>query len=284
MLRRPKSAYYIQCYIGATIQHRVSGHVRTTIAELNHIDKFIAGSNAFLDELLRIGIDKEKTEFIYHGVPIDLYKSMAYNEEVDKRVITKLKLKPDDNLIVCSTRIDKRKGLDTFIEGCGLLKKKLKKKKFVFLVTGKPKTDQELKYQQDLFQKAADWKIKGRAKFMSFDANELPVVYRIAKASVLASFKEGLGLVLLESLAVRTPIIGSRVIGIKEVILEPGTHGLGFEYGDYRELGENLVDLFTDNNLYEKLKKEGYKRLRMYFCSKKMADNTLKLYKRLLQN
>ena len=29
--RRPKLVYYIQCYIGATMLHRVSSHVRTTI-------------------------------------------------------------------------------------------------------------------------------------------------------------------------------------------------------------------------------------------------------------
>jgi len=39
VFRRIESAYYIQCYIGATIQHRVSGHVRTTITD--QIDLFI---------------------------------------------------------------------------------------------------------------------------------------------------------------------------------------------------------------------------------------------------
>jgi len=46
VFRRSKSAYYIQCYIGATIQYRVSGHVQTTIGHpITFIDFLCQTSN-----------------------------------------------------------------------------------------------------------------------------------------------------------------------------------------------------------------------------------------------
>jgi len=125
-------------------------------------------------------------------------------------------------------------------------------------------------------------RIKNRLKFISFEADELPALYRLARACVLPSIREGLGLVLLEALAVRTPVVGSNVPGINEVIETNGEHGLLFELGDYKELGDQLVKLLTNDDLRQKLKREGFKRVKRRFNAELMDDKHLECYNELI--
>ena len=87
---------------------------------------------------------------------------------------------------------------------------------------------------------------------------------------------------MLEALAVRTPIVGSNVPGINEVIETNGEHGLLFTDGNSTELAEQLEKLFTNEDLSRKLKIEGSKRLKRIFNAKIMIDKHLKVYRELI--
>jgi glycosyltransferase involved in cell wall biosynthesis len=188
------------------------------------------------------------------------------------------------NIIFCPSRIDeRRKNLDVFVKACGLLHQQINDRKFIFLITGKAENPMEEAYQRQLEVIADDMGIKEHLKFISFRAKELPAVYRLAKVCVLPSLREGLGLTLVEALALRTPIIGTNVIGIKEVIESNGKYGLFFDIGDFQDLSKQLLNLVTDNKLREKLKHDGFKRAIEKFDAKSMANNHLDCYKHLTE-
>jgi glycosyltransferase involved in cell wall biosynthesis len=200
-----------------------------------------------------------------------------------KKANGKLNIYPTDNLIICPSRLDdKRKDLNIFVKACGFLRQQIKDRKFIFLMTGTAKNKDEKRYKEELERIASTMQIKNRLEFISFEADELPALYRLAKVCVLPSIREGLGLVLLEALAVRTPVVGSNVPGINEVIETNGEYGLLFELGDYKELGDQLVKLLTNNDLRQKLKQEGFKRVKGHFNSKIMADKHVECYKELI--
>jgi glycosyltransferase involved in cell wall biosynthesis len=73
--------------------------------------------------------------------------------------------------------------------------------------------------------------------------HELVAWYQAADVFVLPSRREAFGLVLVEAMASGTPVIGSRVGGIPEVI---GENGLMFDSENSRELAERLRDLLGD--------------------------------------
>lgn len=254
------------------------------LSQLEIIDIFIACSKVFKQELINVGVKDTKIELIYHGVPIEWYKGRADKQRIFN-IRKQLKLNPDDNLIICPSRLDEeRKDLPVFVKAAGELNKKIRNKKFIFLITGvaKKENEKEKRHKKELEAIASDYRIKSRLKFSSFKEDELPALNRLAKACVLPSRREGLGLVLLEALAVRTPIVGSNVSGINEVIETNGEHGLLFTDGNYTELAEQLEKLFTNEDLSRKLKKEGFKRLKRIFNAKIMIDKHLKVYRELI--
>jgi colanic acid/amylovoran biosynthesis glycosyltransferase len=80
----------------------------------------------------------------------------------------------------------------------------------------------------------------------------------IARSDILVhpSFMEGLPIVLMEAMAMGTPVIASRIAGIPELI-EDGKSGLLFTPSDWEELAACIRRLVEDRDLREKLSAAG---------------------------
>lgn len=77
---------------------------------------------------------------------------------------------------------------------------------------------------------------------------------------VLASFMEGLPMVLMEALALQLPTIAPMITGIPELIEHRRT-GLLFTVGDWSELAEQMQELARDANLRAQLAEAGRARV-----------------------
>ena len=85
-----------------------------------------------------------------------------------------------------------------------------------------------------------------------------------ADVFAMASFMEGLPVVLMEALAMEVPVIAPRVAGIPELV-EHGVSGLLFAPGHWNELGEQLERLLGDEALRRRLALEGKRRVEAEF-------------------
>ena len=87
---------------------------------------------------------------------------------------------------------------------------------------------------------------------------ELAVYYSMADIFVLPSIvneigeTEGLGVVLLEAMACGLPVIGSRVGGIEDIIID-GQTGLLARQKDSQDLADKIVKLLSDESLRKKI-------------------------------
>ena len=95
--------------------------------------------------------------------------------------------------------------------------------------------------------------------------------------AVNPSFVEGWSITNIEANACGTLVIGSRVNGIKDSIID-GKTGILFEYGNEKELAENIKNLLKNNSLRRKMEKESIKWAKN-FSWDKSAENTLKILK-----
>ncbi len=86
--------------------------------------------------------------------------------------------------------------------------------------------------------------------------SELFMIMQQHDVLVLPSYTEGLGLVLIEAMSQGTPVIGSRVGGIPELIADEET-GLLVPPGDHRALAAAIRRLTSDSALYTKLSAAG---------------------------
>lgn len=113
---------------------------------------------------------------------------------------------------------------------------------------------------------------------------ELADFYSKASVVVLPSVvAENCPLVVLEAMASARPVIGSRIGGIPELILENET-GLLFNPGDIDELSEKIVQLLLNPERAEKMGRFGRERVEKEFSAQNHVKRILDLYHSLLRN
>lgn len=100
---------------------------------------------------------------------------------------------------------------------------------------------------------------------------------------VLPSLHEGIPMVLLEALALRQPVVATRVGGIPEVITH-GETGLLAEPADALSLAKFIQQLVEDKSMAARIGKAGRTRVEEEFNARTMAEKTVGLYKKVLGN
>jgi colanic acid/amylovoran biosynthesis glycosyltransferase len=97
--------------------------------------------------------------------------------------------------------------------------------------------------------------------------------YRESDAFVLASFAEGVPVVLMEAMAMELPCIATRITGIPELI-ENGVDGLLVPPASARHIADAVIRLMDDPQLAQRLGEQGRKKVA---ASYDLARNTQRL-------
>jgi len=92
---------------------------------------------------------------------------------------------------------------------------------------------------------------------------------------------EGLGVVLIEALSYRKPVVASALGGIVDIIHHEKT-GLAVPEKDPKTLAGAISRLLTDQNLSRRLAEDGYKFVQRYFDWNRITDKWLSLYQELI--
>ncbi len=102
-------------------------------------------------------------------------------------------------------------------------------------------------YAESLRQQAADLGIESRVHFAgAVSQRELASYFAAARVMVLPSLSEGLGRVVVEAMLLGTPVIGSRVGGIPDMIID-GENGYLVEAGNEAALTAALRRVYEDD-------------------------------------
>lgn len=109
--------------------------------------------------------------------------------------------------------------------------------------------------------------------------SEADTLAAIAAADILvvASFMEGLPIVLMEAMALRTAVVAPRLAGIPELV-DDGRTGLLFTPSDWRELEAKVERLLTDDELRARLVGEGYRTVVNEFDTARSAELLVSLF------
>jgi glycosyltransferase involved in cell wall biosynthesis len=108
--------------------------------------------------------------------------------------------------------------------------------------------------------------------------HDLAATYMASDLCVFPSlYGEGFGIVLLEAMACRKPVIASRVGGMKEVI-QNCENGVLVTPGDPRELAEKILHLVDNPNFSSRLVNNAYKNVRQNNDWSRIAKQYLELF------
>jgi len=175
--------------------------------------------------------------------------------------------------LVFSGRLVKNKGINLLLEAVRQLKVKSQKLKLIIIGDGplKSKTQKFIKKNNlENNIEIAGW-LPG--------TEDLAKIYNQSKTLIMPSFNEGGPRVTLEAMACKVPVITSRV-GIMLDIIKDKENGLFINW-DINDIVEKISTLLNNENLQEKIAKNGYNLVRQ-FERKKAIKNYAEAYQNLL--
>lgn len=173
--------------------------------------------------------------------------------------------------IINVSRVDHRiKGQDILIKALSLCKEKNIRFKCTFV--GDKYDVKSWEYLHSLINK---YELEKDIEFIG-NSNEVPKLLAENDLFVLCSRKEGFGIVLLEAMASKLPIISSNIEGPSEIIRHKH-NGLLYEKNNIKELSKIIIHAY--NNYEEMLKyaKNAYDRI-LYYDISYMYNNYLVIY------
>jgi glycosyltransferase involved in cell wall biosynthesis len=213
---------------------------------------------------------REDLEIIPMGVDTDVFRRIL-NSEVgwkDKRT--------DEKVILFVGRLIEWKGVEYLLRSLPKVLGRYPRVKAMIVGTGPQR--------HRLIDLSVRLGIENRVVFVgNTPQTELPQFYSAADVFVLPSIvndrgeTEGLGVVLLEAMACGTPVVGSNVGGIPDIIKDEQT-GLLAREKDPEDLASKILRVFDDQNLRQRMIEKGLAFVRMNFSWRSVADRFLNLY------
>lgn len=181
---------------------------------------------------------KGHIDLVPNGVDI-----VNFTKEVED-IRSKLNIQPEDKVVVTSSRLVHKNGVDILIKSVKDLPVKL-------LILG----DGELRSKYEALAKSLD--IENKVIFQGhIDHAQLPKYLKISDVYARPSRSEGLGVGFLEAMAAGLPIIGTKIGGIPEFLID-GQTGLFCKVDDDKDLAVKIKQLLDDDNLRQTISKNG---------------------------
>ena len=238
---------------------------------LNAVDRIIGVSHHEMELLQQIiSFDADKIRYIPNGIDFSRFEPIPKPE----KFLNKFKLK--GKIILYVGRLASNKGLEVLIASAPAVLKENPKTTFVFIGE-----DEGMK--ETLVKKAKKLGISKNILFTGHIKNEELFLSAFAACDVfvLPSEYEAFGIVLLEALACKKPVIGTRVGGVPEAIGDEGA-GVVVEYNDDKELAKAINKLLPDSKLRKRMGELGRTRVKKNFTWASVVKEIENVYAELI--
>ncbi len=229
-------------------------------------DGIICCSNYMLDHIQHVlGAVKTKVRVIPNGV-----ESSRFNGGRQPQLIL-AGIPEDRKIILYVGRIVREKGIFTLLDALEKLRKQGKDVSLVFVGEGPLK--------EDLAKEVLRRKLNDRVTLAGFvDEKKLVSLYNSSDVFVLPSHYEPFGMVVLEAMASRIPVVVSDVGGLSEIV-EDGVTGVKVPAYNPSALAEGILRVLEDRELSEQLKENAYRAVQERYRWDMIAEKTIEAYR-----
>ena len=212
-------------------------------------------------------IDPDKIKVFSMPCDLDIFYPIPIKKKREKTVLS-------------IGRLIERKGYSYLVQAVAILKKKGVKFKLIIIGEG-----HEGKLLKEKIQ-ALD--LNEEVEIISFKPKaDLNYFYNLCDVFVLPSItdwkgeKEGLGVVLIEAMSCKKPVIGTNSGGITDIVKDNKT-GLLVTEKDPEALADAMEKLLKDKKLATRLAENGYNYVVKNLSSSKITDKVLNIYSDIL--
>ena len=193
------------------------------------IDHVVNQCNAMRKDLISVHPKLYKNSSVIKN-PIPTY---IENYTIENNLVD---IKKEDYLL-CVGRLEKQKAFHYAIEAfAGIIKKN---QNLRLKIVGQGNLEKDLK------QKTIDCGVSSKVDFEGFQKNIIPY-YLYAKGTILTSLYEGYPNVLIESIALNTPVIAFDCPSGPNEIIQEGLNGYLVKYCDINDLKKKLLILLSN--------------------------------------
>ena len=253
----------------------------------NTADGVIAVSQQMKTDVVdAYGINPEKVTVIHNGIDPEFYKPTF-----DNQLLEEFGINPSIPFVLFVGRITRQKGISQLISAAKYFNDNCQ----IVLCAGAPDTLEIAKETEELI---AD--LKSQRDGIILISEMLPrekvkVLYSHARVFACPSLYEPFGIINLEALSCETPVVGSAVGGIPEIIVEGKTGFLiplesvsrtNFNPKDPEEFQQHFaakVNMLLDNeNLANQMGKAGRERVLEKFSWESIAKTTFNYYQEVI--
>jgi len=253
LIRKPK---IIHCH-GVDTQFFRRYHLSRML--LKHLaGLYISISRQMTEDLLTLGIHRNKIVYLPNGVDTSLYTPRGQKE---------------DNLLLFVGRLTANKGLHVLVKSLGHLEKSVR-----LAIIGPASWDRE--YYLDVLESIEKETQKGKHEIIYLGAMDQPDIiewYQKASLFVLPSFAEAFPVTILEALSCETPIIASSVGGIPEVVKDY-ENGILTPPNDPVALAHAIQYLLDNKEVRTRFGREGRKHVIKYYSLEASVIKLCEIY------
>jgi glycosyltransferase involved in cell wall biosynthesis len=228
-------------------------------------DKIIAITPWEKNFIKKFGGDENKIKVLPNGMDKTFFKKINNND-----FRKKLKIKPNQPLILFFGRLNITKGPEKFVEIAKLILKE--KPNYVFVILGPDEGMLEIVKQ----------KIGNEKRIILLpairDRKEIIKMYQTADVYVMPSYREGLPLTLFEAMASGLPIVASPVNGIPYE-MKNQENGFLVNHGDNKKFKEKIIELIDNLKLRKQISNNNLKKAKNYNWDL-INKKTMEIYKK----
>ncbi len=235
---------------------------------LENADRVVAVSQMMKDDILKyFEVDPDRVAVIHNGIDLKTWNERPLSPELKERYGIA------DDYVLYVGRPTAQKGMEFLIEAADKIPVQI-----VMEAVGADTKE----YENRMMAKA---KAKENIIWIHENLGDAKNVelYSSARVFICPSVYEPFGIINLEAMACRTPVVASAVGGIKEVVV-PEETGLLVEPGKPDQIAAAVNRLLDDPELARSMGEQGRKRVEDYFSWESIAEKTKDLYRQIVQN
>ncbi|MCE9585309.1 glycosyltransferase family 4 protein [Candidatus Nomurabacteria bacterium] len=234
-------------------------------------DAYLACSNNYLNTVKNnVDAKIKNAHRIYYGVDM---KKFSFEIKVNRE---KYGFSDSDFIVLCPVRFIERKGILDILKAVSILKKEIPNIKLL-IPTSKLSTND--KFAQSILMLIKKLKIENYVSIRAdeFGIEDMPKVYALSDIMVFPSYSEGLGIISLESMSMKKPVVATNIAGINEVVIHNKT-GMLVNIKSPKQIAESVKLIHDDKNLRDRLIKNAYSITEKEFELNKQVKKVEKLF------
>jgi glycosyltransferase involved in cell wall biosynthesis len=268
-----KTKFIITKHLDGNFFNKLNGKNKTLISEIfvnfiaKRTDHIIAISDSVKNYFIKNELKNSRIETIKYGIDTSSFKKITNFE--NEKFRKEFSIKKETYLIGTVCRLVPQKSLEILIESFALFQSTYKWDTMLMIVGTGP-------LQGDLKILSKKLNVEDKIIWTGF-REDIAIIMNSFDVFILTSSYEGFGLVFLEAMASSTPVIGTNISAIPEVI--------GIDGGILVPVGR--VDLFaialndmSDINIRKKYGIAALNRVETLFSVEDMVQKTLALYEK----